>query len=126
MESLERMDSLCAGAGSESVLSVRFARWNVLAPLILPNLAVVMERIARLELDLELTVQVLRLKAARDAAGRWPEARDPVDSLACPSDSWLYEKDPDGSVRLRFSRDIEPSEASGVQLPTEFVGRPVP
>jgi hypothetical protein len=102
---------------SDAGLDIPVPFWNVMGDLVKPNLLGTLDRLARLELDLELTGRVLALESAI-----WDESVE--QSSACPRDNWLYEAGPDGSMSIRFSREISWQDQIGAILPTRFsVGR---
>jgi len=93
---------------------------------LVPNLADVPYRLARLELDLELTVKLVDLRTARsEAGGRWPESVPGIDrSSACPEDHWDYTVEPGGGMTLAFARQISWPNKAGVVLHTRFSAGP--
>ena len=103
-------------------LNVPIPRWNAIGGIIVPNLGGALERLARLELDLELTVKLLELDAARRAhGGAWPELLPGSHvSRACPRDRWVYEATPGGGMTLAFSREISWPDLRGHVLPASF------
>jgi len=70
-------------------------------------------RLARLEVDQELTGHILESIAAPDSATEIP-------SRACPQDRWIRRLDPAGSVTIELSRSVEWPELTGAVLPTRF------
>lgn len=121
IENLARLDVLCDtdleryGAN----LDIPVPAWNLIGEAIVPNLNNAVQRIARLELDLELTAKVLELDEAR-RTGRTVSLPGLVESRACPGDRWNYEVATDGTARIAFSRRIEWDDQIGLMLPTEF------
>jgi hypothetical protein len=95
-------------------------RWN-LARRWLPGFSEPVARMARLEIDVELTALLLDLEARRDARGGvWPALPgEPVRSKACPRDHWVYEAGPD-SVTVALDRELQWPESRGAMLPTRF------
>jgi hypothetical protein len=94
-------------------LDVPVPFWNVMGVLVQPNILGALDRLARLELDLELTGKVLRLKNEP-----WDERLEP--SVACPRDNWLYGTGPEGTKSIEFSREISWPDQTGAILPTKF------
>ena len=85
-----------------------------------------LHRVARLELDFELTRKLIELEAARRGnAGRWTAAVPGVeDSEACPHDLWVYGVEPDGSMSIALSREVSWPDPRGLVLPTRFTAGP--
>ncbi len=108
-----------------TALDVPIAKWNLLKDKV-PNLAGAVERVARLELDLELTTKLLQLQAARrERDDRWPLALPGIGtSEVCPYDSWEYGVEPDGSMSIAFSRAISWPDHSAPILPTRYSAGP--
>lgn len=123
LENFARLDYLCDRDLHEldADLRLRSPWWNVLSDMV-PNLSGIPVRLARFELDLELTRKVLRLKAERDLRdGRWPDSLPGITvSSACPADRWTYRVEPDGAVSLAFSRPIEWPDPLGFVLPNRY------
>jgi hypothetical protein len=107
-------------------LDVPIPRWNVIGGIIVPSLGGALERLARLELDLELTVKLLELDTARRAnGGEWPESLPGSHvSRACPRDRWVYEATPGGGMTLAFSREISWPDLRGHKSPARFAAGP--
>lgn len=103
-------------------LNVPIPRWNAIGAMVVPSLGGALERLARLELELELTVKLLDLDAARRSnGGAWPEALPGGEiSRACPGDRWVYETTPGGGMTLAFSRDIAWPDLRGQKLSARF------
>ena len=117
--------SLCDSRGPD--LRVRPARWNMLGNFVnKEDFTYPLHRLARLELDLELTRKLIEVEAARRGnGGRWaPEVSGIEESEACPDDRWLYEVGPDGSMSLALSREVSWPDARGLILPTRFAAEP--
>jgi hypothetical protein len=94
-------------------LDVPVPFWNVMGGMVQPNIVGTLDRLARLELDLELTGKVLRLKDEP-----WDSRIEP--SSVCPRDSWLYGTGPAGAKSIEFSREISWPDQTGAILPTRF------
>jgi hypothetical protein len=128
VQQLSRRKTLCDYdlAAGKSTLDVPIPKWNLMAKIIMPNLGGVVDRVARLELDLELTEKVLHLEEARrEGGGRWPYAMPGIESSpVCPRDNWTYSFELDGSMSIVFSRDISWPDHIGVILPTRFSAGP--
>ncbi len=108
-------------ASQHASLQVEVPRWNLVGGLVNPQIGDALDRLARLELDLELTVRLLDLEQARrDAGGVWPDSLPGGDaSTACPRDRWVYEVAGDGSMTLALERETRwPKRHGG--LPTRF------
>jgi hypothetical protein len=98
---------------SDASLDIPAPFWNPFGDLVRPSFDGVLDRLARLELDLELTGRVLQLESTQ-----WDEWVE--QSSACPRDSWRYEAGPDGSMSIAFSREISWPDQIGAILPTRF------
>jgi len=98
---------------SDASLDIPVPFWNPFGDLVRPSFVGALDRLARLELDLELTGRVLQLQSA--PWDGWVE-----QSSACAKDSWLYEAGPDGSMSIAFSREISWPDQVGAILPTRF------
>jgi hypothetical protein len=121
---LERVDAVCdrdlSSEGGD--LNIPVPRWNAIGDLVVPNLSDAIYRLARLELDLELTRLIAEADANHGISGEaWLES-PPVHraSTACPDDRWLYSAD-DGNLRIELSRQIAWPGQKGVILPTRAV-----
>jgi hypothetical protein len=124
LANLERASALCDYdlASRRADLQVPVPRWNVLGDLVVPDLGGALDRLARLELDVELTRRLLELEEARRAAGgEWPASLPGGEvSSACPKDRWDYELSPEGGMTLAFHREISWEGVKGPRLPTRF------
>ena len=103
---LGRVDSLCdhdlAAAGV--ALEIPVPRWNAAGDLLVTNLGDAVERLARLELGLEL-LRVLHEADAAGAAGEWlAHVGLRRRSTACPADDWLLSRTAEGRV-IELSRE---------------------
>ena len=109
MRNLERVNTLCDHDLSvhNANLDIPVPRWNLIGKLIVPNLANAVDRLARLELDLELTGLMLE---------PWAES-GPRPSETCPGDHWVYSRSDDG-LEIAFDREISWPNQSGFVLPT--------
>jgi hypothetical protein len=121
IRNLERVDAICDYdlSGQNADLNIEIPRWNSLGGILVPNLAGAVHRLARLELDVELTrltIEANRTLKAND--GVWPaELNGRRASAACPADSWQVSVQA-GDVRIDFSRVIEWPDQMGPVLPT--------
>ena len=124
LENLEDVQALCDYdlAAYEANLDLDVPRWNVIGKITVPNIAGSVDRLARLELDVELTILVMDLEAARDAQGEWPAILpDGGASVACPRDRWTYAPAADGSATVALERQIDWGPGvRGAMLPTRF------
>ena len=78
LDNLARLKTLCDVdlAALDADLDVPVPRWNLLGDLVVPNLSDTVDRLRRLELDIELTVRILEIEAGRRAnSGVWPGCR---------------------------------------------------
>lgn len=100
--------------------------WQRAIPDPLPDFTGSIERLARLEVDLEMTAKILEIEAMRRAGDEgWPERIPGIErSSVCPDDSWTYSRAPAGSVSLGFDRELSWSDGPGLELPTRFVATP--
>jgi hypothetical protein len=121
---LERVEALCDFdlATYDADLEIPIPRWNLVGDQLVPNLTNAMGRLARLELDLELTRLLLVTDADRRAnGGEWP-SDNPVDlpSTTCPGEHWRLSHTA-GRVEIAFSREIHWEDSRGAILPTRAV-----
>jgi hypothetical protein len=128
MVNLARVNALCdydLGAFEADLREIRLPAWNRLGGTLIPNIAGAVGRLARLELDLELTRKLLEAESARRAnGGAWPESVPGIEaSAACPADRWSYERTSEGGVEIAFSRPIAWPDHRGVVLPTRVSAR---
>jgi hypothetical protein len=80
--------------------------WNVLRMGGPDSLEAVLDRLARLEVDVELTRKILEADAARRADGTWPESIPGIEqSKACPHDRWLFTVEA-GAATIAFHRPL--------------------
>ena len=86
-----------------------------------------LSRVARIEVDNELTWKILDIRAARDRAGQWPEGLpDLTVSAACPSRHWLYSITKD-QASLTLDPPVQwPKGQLGIILPTRWESGPEP
>ena len=121
---LERVEALCdrdlAPYGAD--LEIPIPRWNKVGALLVPNLASAIDRLARLELDLELTRLLLEADADRRAnGGEWPaDLPDGVPSTSCPGERWTFTRTAE-DLQIAFPRDISWPDQRGAVLPTLIV-----
>ncbi len=121
MVNLAQLDVLCDHDREQmdADLKFEFARWNLLSGMIAADLTGVVDRVARLEVDLEFTTRILEWRHAGGALPAGETIRQP--SAACPGDEWIYGVEPDGTRTVRLSRAPEwDPEGRPVLLPTEF------
>ena len=124
MVNLEQVDALCdrdlAPYGAD--LQIQLPRWNKLGELYYPNLRSAISRLARLELDLELTRLWIVADAERRAnGGAWPEGYvGSRESDACPDDRWDFSVTGEG-LEIALSRDVTWPDQKGAILPTSGV-----
>ncbi len=125
LKNLENVPALCDYDLStrQADLAVPISRWDRVSGLVAGDFAGALDRLARLELDLELTAKLLELDQARSASGGWPASSPSIEaSRACPRDRWMYLVTPEGEMTLAFGR--RPTwpgvEFKGIQLPTAF------
>jgi hypothetical protein len=123
---LSELDYLCDRdlSAYDAHLDLSVPRWNVIGKIIAPTMEGVLQRLARYEVDAELTRKVLEAKAARAAnGGRWRQELQGIErSEACPEDGWVYEVTPTGAMTLAFSRQISWPLQRGTNLPTFYHG----
>jgi hypothetical protein len=94
-------------------LGLQVPSWNLIGAMLEQDIGETLSRLARLELDQELTAEVLLLESAP-----WEEQLQ--RSAVCPEDDWIIRAAPDGSVSISFSRDISWPAQTGAILPTRF------
>jgi hypothetical protein len=109
---LERLPAICDYdlSADRADLDVPIPFWNRIAPTLVPdNLAAVVDRLARLQVDLELTAKLIELgRARRTNAGTWPASLAGIErSEACPRDRWVYRVAADGTMTLALDRQLE-------------------
>jgi hypothetical protein len=98
--------------------------WNVPGRIISPNVINTLDKVRRFELDLELTLKVLQLRAARDADGAWPPSVDGIENSHCPDGRWIYSVADDGGISIAFDRETEWPNQPGLMLPSQFSAPP--
>jgi hypothetical protein len=111
------------------VFAPHFPVWDIVDRAAWPSnhLQLVGARVLRLQLDLELSARVLRLRAVRRASGRWPSELAGAVTRACPSMTWTYRVNADGTAALAFAGTALrlPDESWRLQLPlTHVLGTP--
>ena len=81
---------------------------EILAAIVMPNLVSSIHRAGRLSVDREMTVQVLRLRLAREGAkeGKWPVELGTPWSDVCPGVAYRYKTD-GKSMDLQFGAAVE-------------------
>jgi hypothetical protein len=99
--------------------------WNRIAPWFFFNDASVLARLARLDLDLELTAKLLDLRESRRrAGGEWPVSPKSIgDSRACPQVRWIYEVGSDGEMSIALDREKTWPDQMGTILPNRWTSR---
>jgi len=107
-------------AGGPTGLGLGFSWWNRLAPRVVPNLTEALVRLARLEVDLELTERVLVADRLRSRDGLLHSAGEVDASRACPGDGWRSERNADGGTTIAFTRELAWPPSVGAVLPTRF------
>ncbi|MET0620326.1 MAG: hypothetical protein ABW056_08595 [Thermoanaerobaculia bacterium] len=86
----------------------------------IPLVSGFVRRAAQLAVDRELTLEILRLRLAKeqDAEGRWPARMENVVSTTCPSADYFYRADARG-MEIRFEGEA-PAPAALFLLPLSF------
>ena len=124
VENLDTVAGICDYDLSrwQADLDVRVPRWNVIGGILQPYLDGTLRRLARLELNRELTVKLLELEAVRRADdGRWPVSMPGIEvSSACPREHWVYEVSADGAMTLALDREVTWPDLKGARMPTRF------
>jgi len=121
---LQSVDALCdyhlPAHGAD--LEIELPRWNRLGGSVAPNLSNATDRVARLEVDIELTLLLLdRDQARRSDPEGWPgELPDEIVSAACPRDRWLV-AGTDRGVEVALSREVEWPGQMGSILPQRAI-----
>jgi hypothetical protein len=128
LENLDEVRAICDYdlSARRADLDIPIPRWNLIGGLIVPSLGGAVNRLAILELDLELTRRLIELEEARRARdGAWPRSLPGGDvSSACSRDRWIYEVSPEGEMTLDFGREIARPGVKGPMLPTRFTVSP--
>jgi hypothetical protein len=123
LDRLAEVEAMCWGRFADTGvdLEVPVPRWNLLGKLVVPYLGGAVERLARLELDLELSGKLLELEAARAGGGVWPPELPGIEASAvCPAERWVYRIEPDGGMTIAFSREHDWRNYQGPILPARF------
>jgi hypothetical protein len=120
LDRLEASAPSCDSPLEERIRSGDLSWWNR------PGMAV--RSASRLALDIEMTLKILDLRAAREENhGRWPESLAGLEkSETCPKDRWIYEIDAQGGMRLSLSRALQWDIPLGTILPTTYEEGPAP
>ncbi len=107
------------------VFAPHFPAWDIIGRIAWPDMRMPCARILRLQLDLELSALVLRLRSAQRADGRWPSELPGAVSRACPTANWAYRVNADGTAALAFAGKLPawPKEPQRLKLPLEHVLR---
>jgi hypothetical protein len=117
-------DAICDAAPLEAgvIPTMQVPGWNLVGRLVMNDLSDTIRRLARYDLDLELTSKVLELRdASHERDARWPDSLPGGDaSTACTGERWEYSVSPEGGVSLSLSREIDWGSLSGMSLPTRF------
>jgi hypothetical protein len=94
-----RQQNFCA---SDSVTVDDFAWWHYPgeASTSFPSQT---RKAAQSMLELELTQNILQVKALAAKAGKWPPSVPEMKSSICPGAKWLYRVAPDGTMSISFS-----------------------
>jgi hypothetical protein len=90
-----------------------------------PNITSAIRRAARVEVDRELTLKVLRLRLEKEGSRdrRWPERLTDPTSTVCASAAYAYRATGSG-MELRFEGEVD-TPSMGAVLPLTFrVGKP--
>ena len=90
----------------------------------LPGMRDTFRRAGRMSVDWELTLEILRLRQARDQdpEHRWPERMDNIISTTCPAFAYSYRSGAKG-MEIRFDGELANSSAPFV-LPLTFRSAP--
>jgi hypothetical protein len=128
LRKLEGLRALCDYdlSARQADLDVPIPRWNVIGGLVVPYLGGSLKRLARVELDVEMTVKLIDLERARRAnGGVWPDSLPGIElSSACPRDRWVYEVSPEEGMTLALSREVTWADLKGPELPLRFTVGP--
>ncbi|MEG4075958.1 hypothetical protein QUA30_25330 [Microcoleus sp. Pol14C2] len=94
-----RQQNVCA---SDSFTLDDSAWWNYIdrTSTSFPNQT---SKAAKSMLDLELTQNILQVKALAAKTGKWPPSVPDMKSSICPGAKWLYRVAPDGTMSISFS-----------------------
>ena len=125
LRNLSQLEVLCdsdlpnRGAGFD----IKLPRWNTFGKLMIIATDKSVERVAQMELEVELTSRLLELnRARRDLDGRWPtDLPGSEQSTACADDRWLYDVNLAGDMSIALSRELEWLDYKYV-LPVRFKG----
>jgi len=124
LDNLDEVTAICDYdlSSQQADLEIPIPRWNILGGLVVPNLGNALDRLARLEVDLEFTARLLDLEQRRHGGeGEWPDSLpDGEASIACPKDRWIYDVTDDGTMTLALARELIWSDLRGHKLPTAF------
>lgn len=107
------------GEAFDRKVAASLPSWDFFGRIAMPNLGSVYHRQIHLLPELEATSNLLALKQERAASAthEWPAVlKDP--SSRCSDATWLYERHPDGTAALRFSKAIPPVKVA--PQPLEF------
>lgn len=123
LHNLSEIEALCDTdlAAVNADMNIEVPSWNIVGEMMVPNLGSAIDRLRRLELDIELTVKLLKLERERERnGGVWPRRLPEIEvSAICPNDRWIYRADPEGdAMSLAFSREISWPDQMGQILPT--------
>ncbi|HSE40607.1 MAG TPA: hypothetical protein VLH08_07545 [Acidobacteriota bacterium] len=91
------------------------SKWNLVQPERWPNeKKQILGRLAKLEIDRELTAMIIRANHAL------LPAENNESSHACPDGIWALETLPNGSTRIQYASPLESPEGPRLILPTSF------
>jgi hypothetical protein len=99
----------CAFDGEKfnNQVQASLASWNYFGRIAMPSIGTMYQRQIHLVPEMEATSNLLRLKQDRaaSAAHEWPESLSDRSSR-CADGTWEYERHPDGTAALRFSKKL--------------------
>jgi hypothetical protein len=96
--------------------------WNRLGPNLVWGGSWAATKVTMLDVDLELTSQILELRAARRRTGAWPSSLASAgESTACPGSHWVHERTATGERSIALDRKLTWPNQMGLILPTSFV-----
>jgi len=120
LQNLKQLPALCDYdlVSRDADLAIELPPWNILGNTMMPNLTSAVERVARLEFDLELTRHVLDLDAGLAQSANTSSS---VRSEACPESGWIYDRSRPGQVVLSLDRALDWSQSlRGHKIPERF------
>lgn len=99
--------------------AVKFSEWNIMWKKLWPEPYKPWKRVAKLNLDNELTYRILHIRRTAREDGRWPKEMKDLSQSMCPLGEWIYHADTKGAT-IHFNKEWKDDPENPLILPLSF------